>query len=79
MAGTPVTVTPLLGSVTATATCPAGTVLLSGGYSLSSDLIQVTVSRADDGNPNQWDVTATGLTGLLSGTVTAYAYCTTTP
>ncbi|MEV7501223.1 hypothetical protein [Streptomyces sp. NPDC093018] len=60
-----------------TATCPAGTQLLSGGYALSSDLIQVTASKADDTNPGQRDVTATGPTGLLPGTVTAYAYCTT--
>jgi hypothetical protein len=76
--GTPVSTTGLLTSINATATCPAGTVLLGGGYRLSGPgilLIQVSDNSRDSGNPNQWNVTAFGPLALLN-TVTAVAECT---
>ncbi|MFY1679401.1 MULTISPECIES: hypothetical protein [unclassified Streptomyces] len=80
VSGEPVFVDALIGVVNATAVCPAGTTLLSGGYTTSGEplpgLIQIIESKRDDLNPSQWNVSGIGLTGLLTGTITAYAVCT---
>ncbi|MCM2420518.1 hypothetical protein G3I60_30920 [Streptomyces sp. SID13666] len=63
----------LLGSVTATATCPAGTVLLGGGYRIGGLVtLQVLDNSRDATNTNQWNVTAFG---ALGDTITAVAEC----
>ncbi len=70
------TAAPLLGSVNATATCPAGSVLLGGGFRLgAASVAQITDSSRDATNPNQWDVSGFVPVGVLSGTVTAVAEC----
>ncbi|MEN3583291.1 hypothetical protein AAH978_03935 [Streptomyces sp. ZYX-F-203] len=79
VAGEPVNVETILGVVTATVVCPVGTVLLSGGYLADAEpqgLIQIIESKRDDINPNQWNVSGLGLTGLVSGLLQAYAVCT---
>jgi hypothetical protein len=64
--------------VTSTATCPAGKVLLGGGYTLGGGLLTLTVTTTDNRplNTTTWTVTATNYaTGLTSFTVQAYAVC----
>ena len=62
-------------ALTATATCPAGTQLLGGGFRQSGVPItlQIVDNSRDNVNPNQWNVTAL----LPLGTsLTAVAECT---
>jgi hypothetical protein len=71
-------------TATATATCPAGTVILGGGYEITNNGLGVAVtSAATRSRPTSstvWSVRVTALVAsvLLDGSIdiTAYAVCT---
>jgi hypothetical protein len=82
--GTPVTVTAPAAStlITATATCPAGTVLLGGGGFTSNTQanLRTVLVGSRPTSTTVWQATAvvtTALTGANTATVTAYAVCST--
>lgn len=64
-------------TVTGLATCPRGTKVLSGGFSVppASSAASTLISRSIVGNGIGWVVDATRLTGADVANLTAFAYC----
>jgi hypothetical protein len=67
--------------LSATATCPAGKVLLGGGALVTNTQAaqRVVLTGSRPTSTTVWTATAvviTGLTGVNTATVTAYAICT---
>ena len=65
-------------SVTSTASCPAGTVLLGGGFTLSGSVSQLTVTVLESrpADTTTWTATATNyLFGVGSFGIRAHAVC----
>ena len=86
MTGTPATTTSILKDTTATstATCPAGTVLLSGGsrwvaldaVGVPADHRRIGVTDSYPSSASTWTVTIRNTENATSlATVTAYAIC----
>jgi len=64
---------------TSTATCPAGTLLLGGGFTLSSESLQLftTATESRPASTTTWTATATNYaTGAGTFGVHSYAVCT---
>ncbi|MER5643318.1 hypothetical protein [Streptosporangium sp. NPDC002524] len=68
----PVTAVPLLGTVTAVATCPVGSTVTGGGYDISGLGTAVVQETFQVGNT--WSVEAGGAL-LLGVTIEAHATC----
>jgi hypothetical protein len=73
---------PSLGHASATATCPKGQTLLSGGFTTepTPDYNNLTgpdmyFSRSYRSGLRSWTVTATNYANVTAGTITAFAYC----
>jgi hypothetical protein len=64
-------------TITGLARCPAGTKVLSGGFSVpaANSASSAMVSRSILGNGIGWVVDATRLSGTDAGNMTAYSYC----
>jgi len=65
-------------SVTATASCPAGTVLLGGGFTLSGSISQMTVTTFESrpADTTTWTASARNYAvGVGSFGIQAYAVC----
>jgi hypothetical protein len=65
-------------SATATVSCPAGTVLLGGGFTLSGSLSQLTavVTESRPADTTTWTATARNYAiGIGSFGIQAYAVC----
>jgi hypothetical protein len=64
--------------VTSTATCPVGTIILGGGFTLSGGLLALAVTAIDNhpSSTTTWTATATNYaTAGVSFSVQAYAVC----
>ena len=76
-----------VGFSTASASCPAGTFALSGGYTFSSNILpalvpadssDAPVGGSSSTGPTGWAITypvTVGLSALLGASVTVYAVC----
>jgi hypothetical protein len=65
-------------TITSTASCPAGKVLLGGGFSLGGALLAVTATPTDSHptSTTTWSASATNYaTAAVSFTIQAYAVC----
>jgi hypothetical protein len=65
----------------ATARCPAGKVVIGGGYSFSDTpdavIVRINAPRVD--GYHYWDIIAQRITGTSEWTVRSYALCATAP